>query len=207
MNNKIFKPTNDMRKKKSQSQQDPLEQLRQAWEEHKEQVRSLPFLTDGELKKIYDDFCASHAEVPPLVLPEPLTRKRRRPWTWTQVLSAAVCLCASVWSAVLCGRLGYDRPMLVMLCAIAVGGVLLAVHCLYPQTSPLYRQYCRECGYGARLYASFGLRRMVPIGITALAVLLLAVLLPVGDGYYMTTVESSRLASVGSVGYLMERMV
>ena len=196
-----------MRKRKNQSQQDPLEQLRQEWEVHKERVSGLPFLTDEELKKIYDDYCASHDEVPPLELPEPLTRKRRRPWGWTQVLSAAVCLSASVWSVALCGRLGYDRPMLVMLCAIAVGGVLLAVQCLFPQASPLYRQYCRECGYGARPYASFGLRRMAPIGVTALAVLLLAVRLPIGDGYYITAMGGSRLATVGSVGYLIAHMV
>ena len=186
-----------MNTERKQSQTDPLEELRHEWVIRKECVSKLPPLTDEELDRLLADYCVTHGEMPK----QP--PRGRRPWVWTQVLSAAVCLGAAVWSLVLCGRLGDDLIMRTILYAIAVGGLLLAIQSIFPHLSPLFRRYCGERGVGKRPYVSFGLHTMVPVGITFMAVLVFAAGVPMGDGYYMTTMGGSRLAHISSIGELI----
>ena len=189
-------------KSKQLQPDDPLEELKLAWEQHKEYVRNLPFLTDEQLQRLFEAYCASHDGVPPLA------RKRRRPLVWTRVLSAALCLCVAVCSIVLCGRLGDDRPVRVMLCAIAVASLLLVVYSLYPYIEPPYRRFCRECEDGRRPFASFGIGHVVSVGMAFVVVLVFAALMPIGDGFHIVTVGGgSRLASINSVGYIMAQVV
>ena len=189
-----------MRKKSKQSQPDPLEELRQGWKVLCENIDKYPSLTDEELKALIENYCETH-EGEPL---EP--RRRRRPLVWTQVLSAAVCLCSSVWSVLLCGRLGDDRILRILFLSIAVGGLVLAVHCVYPQASPLFRRYRGECAVDRQPYPSFGIWRVVPVGFMLMVVLVFATRVPVGDGHHITAMGGSRLAYISSVEYLMTQM-
>ena len=181
-----------METQRQKSQQDPLEQLRHEWEQLYIRASELPSLTDEELKRIYDT-CSS-SQVKGSLLP---TRRLRL--VWAQVLPAAVCLCAGVWSMVLCGRMGDDRIMRIMLYVIAAGSLLLATHCIYPPSSPLFRRYRSECGIGTSPKASFGLGMMLPVGLAFMVVLLLASQMPVGDGYHIMALRGDRLAILGSV--------
>lgn len=187
---------------KQLSQDDPLEELKLAWERRQEQVQNLPFLTDERLDCLYKDFSASHDAVPPL------TGRCRRPLAWTQVLLAVLCLCVSVCSVVLCVRLGDDLPVRVMLCAIAVVSLLLVVYSLNPRIAPLYRRYCFERDGDRSPLVGFGLGHVAPIGMVCMVVLVLAVRVPIGDGFHILTVGGgSRQAVINSVGFLMTHML
>lgn len=189
-----------MKTKREQSQTDLLEELRREWGLRKERAGKLPSLTDEELDRLLADYCVTHGEMPKQ------SPRGRQTLVWTQVLSAAVCLGAAVWSMVLCGRLGNDRIIRIILYAIALGCLLLAIQSIFPHLSPLFRRYCDECGVSKRPYASFGLHNMVPVGITFVAVLVFAVAAPTGDGYYMTTMGGSRLAHISTIDALVTQI-
>ena len=187
-------------RRKTQSEQDPLEQLRQGWEQLGLRVGELPSLSDEELKRLYESCDTMPVDMPPL------PPRLRGPLEWRQVLSAVVCLCAGVWCLLLLGRMGDDLIMRVGLYALAAVSLVLAFSCIYPQFMPLFRLYCEECAGDSRPYATFGLRRQVPITVTIMAVLVFAMNMPIGDGYYISAMGGDRLAYIVTIGDLITHM-
>ena len=70
-----------MNMKKKTEQDDPLLQLQQAWQQHKARVQTLPFLTDEEMRELFD----SVKDTLPEPLPGPVDEAVRRANRYTRV--------------------------------------------------------------------------------------------------------------------------
>ena len=185
-----------MKQKEFKHEGDELELLREAWQAQEQRVRELPGLDDEELKQLFADFRKEYGEVPPLTA--------RRSQRWQQVLTAVACLVAAGCCAVACARMWDDMPYRLLLGVTATGSALCAVWCVYPYSWILFRQYRRERFETARVGkrpspAGYAIRCVLPLAATAFAIICIATLTPVGDGYHIAMLQPGRLGAVANV--------
>ena len=183
-----------MKKENKHSQDDPLQQLRQGWQELTNLVESKPRLTDEELRELYDKICQEHGESGP----EPSVWQRV-----STVLMVLVALVAAVQCAWGCVRMREDTILCVLLGVTTLVCLLCAVWTVWPYRSPLYGRYWCEHALDYRcragLHVGYAVRNLLPLCATALVILYMSTGLIVGDGYNITTTASVRGMVVGNI--------
>ena len=189
-----------MKPKETQSQEDILEQMKAAWQEQCRRADQMPWLSDETLEQLYAKYSKEHGEVPP---PTGLHHP-----TWAQMLTALIGLGAMVYSVVLCHRMWDDIYMRLLLCGVAAASLFIIVQSLIPDTSLLFRLYCREhLGTASASLPTprtgYALRRLLPYGLVSLVILLIASRLPLGDGYYITMEHPDRLWAAYNVNFMI----
>ena len=189
-----------MKPKETQSQEDILEQMKAAWQEQCRRADQMPWLSDETLEQLYAKYSKEHGEVPP---PTGLHHP-----TWAQMLTVLIGLGAMVYSVVLCHRMWDDIYMRLLLCGVAAASLFIIVQSLFPDTSPLFRLYCREhLGTASASLPTprtgYALRRLLPYGLASLVILLIASRLPLGDGYYITMEHPDRLWAAYNVNFMI----
>ena len=192
-----------MKPKETQSQEDILEQMKAAWQEQCRRADQMPWLSDETLEQLYAKYSKEHGEVPP---PTGLHHP-----TWAQMLTALIGLGAMVYSVVLCHRMWDDIYMRLLLCGVAAASLFIIVQSLFPDTSPLFRLYCREHLGTASAFlptprTGYALRRLLPYGLASLVILLIASRLPLGDGYYITMEHPDRLWAAYNVNFMITNL-
>lgn len=189
-----------MKPKETQSQEDILEQMKAAWQEQCRRADQMPWLSDETLEQLYAKYSKEHGEVPP---PTGLHHP-----TWAQMLTALIGLGTIVYGVVLCHRMWDDIYMRLLLCGVAAASLFIIVQSLFPDTSPLFRLYCREhLGTASASLPTprtgYALRRLLPYGLVSLVILLIASRLPLGDGYYITMEHPDRLWAAYNVNFMI----
>lgn len=189
-----------MKPKETQSQEDILEQMKAAWQEQCRRADQMPWLSDETLEQLYAKYSKEHGEVPP---PTGLHHP-----TWAQMLTALIGLGTMVYSVVLCHRMWDDIYMRLLLCGVAAASLFIIVQSLFPDTSPLFRLFCREhLGTASASLPTprtgYALRRLLPYGLVSLVILLIASRLPLGDGYYITMEHPDRLWAAYNVNFMI----
>lgn len=189
-----------MKPKETQSQEDILEQMKAAWQEQCRRADQMPWLSDETLEQLYAKYSKEHGEVPP---PTGLHHP-----SWAQMLTALIGLGAMVYGVVLCHRMWDDIYMRLLLCGVAAASLFIIVQSLFPDTSPLFRLYCREhLGTASASLPTprtgYALRRLLPYGLVSLVILLIASRLPLGDGYYITMEHPDRLWAAYNVNFMI----
>ena len=189
-----------MKPKETQSQEDILEQMKAAWQEQCRRADQMPWLSDETLEQLYAKYSKEHGEVPP---PTGLHHP-----TWAQMLTALIGLGTMVYGVVLCHRMWDDIYMRLLLCGVAAASLFIIVQSLFPDTSPLFRLYCREhLGTASASLPTprtgYALRRLLPYGLVSLVILLIASRLPLGDGYYITMEHPDRLWAAYNVNFMI----
>lgn len=189
-----------MKPKETQSQEDILEQMKAAWQEQCRRADQMPWLSDETLEQLYAKYSKEHGEVPP---PTGLHHP-----TWAQMLTALIGLGTIVYGVVLCHRMWDDIYMRLLLCGVAAASLFIIVQSLFPDTSPLFRLFCREhLGTASASLPTprtgYALRRLLPYGLASLVILLIASRLPLGDGYYITMEHPDRLWAAYNVNFMI----
>lgn len=189
-----------MKRKEAQPEEDVLEQMKAVWQEQCLLVEQMPWLSDKKLQELYAKFCEEHGELPPA------TGFRRL--TWAQILTALIGLGAMVYSVVLCHRMWDDVYMRLLLCGVAAAGLLIVVWSLLPDIFPRFRHFCIEHLDTASASRptpriDYMLRGVLPYGVAALVILLIASWLPLGDGYYITMEHPDRLWAAYNVNFMI----
>ena len=189
-----------MKPKETQSQEDILEQMKAAWQEQCRRADQMPWLSDETLEQLYAKYSKEHGEVPP---PTGLHHP-----TWAQMLTALIGLGTMVYGVVLCHRMWDDIYMRLLLCGVAAASLFIIVQSLFPDTSPLFRLFCREhLGTASASLPTprtgYALRRLLPYGLASLVILLIASRLPLGDGYYITMEHPDRLWAAYNVNFMI----
>ncbi|MBR6991305.1 MAG: hypothetical protein IKH97_03690 [Bacteroidales bacterium] len=189
-----------MKPKETQSQEDILEQMKAAWQEQCRRADQMPWLSDETLEQLYAKYSKEHGEVPP---PTGLHHP-----SWAQMLTALIGLGTMVYSVVLCHRMWDDIYMRLLLCGVAAASLFIIVQSLFPDTSPLFRLFCREhLGTASASLPTprtgYALRRLLPYGLASLVILLIASRLPLGDGYYITMEHPDRLWAAYNVNFMI----
>ena len=197
-------------KNKEIEQPDPLEQMREMWQEHCRRMEQMPWLTDEQLDAIYVKCREDAGRQVNGSRWRRSKRSSRQAVERTahricglQIVTVVFCLGLMV-AAVLMGAATDDRPIRMLLGVVAALCVLLAMQSLFPRLSPVYHLLTGDVDDGKKgRRVRFCRGHIVPIGISVVLALMQTACVPVGDGYAMLTTELPREEVLDSITFMI----